>query len=340
MKAVSKEGPKAVKEKDRKALAIVLVAILLVLVVITLLPARPSEEAVPAPASEYVPYVLENETLVMTFDPLTGTARISGVGELNQKDLSTLLTMNSVLVTDVENIILCDGITEISYNAINGFDFLKTLKVAPTVGKIRNGAVRNCPELSYVFLPSGVWKIARDFLYGSKHCYVISDGWVERLIKDSNAENASVIENIGSWEELVKAVEEKPLLRRAFSSDQLATNDPEAGFDPMTVHGGFLQFGPYCELEKGNYIIRHMGKGFSALSPSNAYTSINGYTGELKMTKRRVVSNDTISYELYLSEDAEGVEFLINNTTSTAIEVHEVQILERVKPPEILKEWW
>lgn len=333
---------KALKEKDRKILALGFVAVLVVLLVFSFMPDRPAAETAPAPASAETPveYALENESLVLSFEPLTGTVRISGVGALSQPDLSTLLTMNNVLIADVENIILGDGITEIGYNTINGFDYLKTLKVAPTVGKIRNGAVRNCPELSFVYLPSGVWKISRDFLFGAKHCYVISDGWIERLIKDSNAENASVIEDVGSWAELKKAVEEKPILRRAFSSDQLATNDPEGGYDPMVLHGSFVQFGPYCELEKGNYTINHLGKGFKSLSPGNAYVSINGYTGELKMTNRRIQSDGLISYELYLSEDATAVEFIVNNATGSPVEIHEVRVLEQVEPPEILREWW
>lgn len=326
------------REKDRRNFAAVLALGLLVCFIISIVigntPANEEEVVV-----EEEKVDLENESLDLQYDDVTGTVIINGEGDLSADDISVLLTQNDVIIPNIENIIIGDGITEIGYNAFNGYEYLYSIKFGRTVEKIRNGAVKKCPNLKYVYVPTSVKKIARDFLYGTSRCYVISDGQILDMIAESNAENTSVVENIVSYEDLISAIKENRVIYKSFPADKLSTTDPEGGKSPIILHSNYIQYGPYATLEKGDYTVHLLGKGFSILSSAAPYVNIGGYTGEYSVSAVSI-TDDLISYNLTLSEGANNVEMALNNNSVGEVEIYELQIFEKVEIPDAVKAWW
>lgn len=150
---------------------------------------------------------LENESLSL-LKIGDSTIEIDGLGVLSEADLSKLLTYNDIGISDIENIIIGDGISEMGYGTINGYNYLEMIMIGSGVTKIRNGSVRNCPNIKFVFLPSTLEKIARDFLYGTENCYIVSDGKISELIIESNVENASILEYIDYHEKMLDVSKE------------------------------------------------------------------------------------------------------------------------------------
>jgi len=323
------------KERDKQIFVIALAVLLVALFIISMIPDKITEET--AIEAAEVKLVLENESLDLHYDG-NGTVKITGKGMLCAKDLSSLLTKYDVLVTDVENIIIDDGITEIGFNTINGYQYLYSLKIGNDVEKIRNGAVKNCPNLEFVYLPAKVKKIARDFLYGTNRCYVISAGEIRDMMAASNAENAFAVENISSYNDFVRAYEDNQVVYLNFTSDKLVTTDPDAGVNPIVLHSNHIQHGPYASLSKGQYTIHLLGKDFSGLT-TDAVSVLSVDMVGIIITNV-VIEDDRISYDLVLSESATGVELTLNNNSESEVEIYELQIFEKITIPEVIKGWW
>ncbi len=284
-------------------------------------------------------YMLENDTLGLKYDDIGGSLFIEGSGILYASDLSALLTKNNIQISDIENIVIGDNITEIGSNVINGYEYLYALKIGSSVKKIHNGAIRNCSNLKYLFMPSNVKKIAMDFLYGCEKCFVISDGRISEMISDSKVENALVIEKIETYEDLKEYLESGKLVLMNFTSDQLASNDPDSGTSTMLLHSNYCQYGPYCDLPKGNYIIKVIGDGFSGISKEGVYTNIKDCTGEAVISDMDI-ENKEIRYNISLTENAQGIEFCLLNDTKKNIRINEIQIGEKIDIPIAVQKWW
>lgn len=280
---------------------------------------------------------LENDTLYLQ-QPEFGTIIILGEGSLNESDLSSLLTNNKINISDVENIIIGDDITELGYNVIKGYDYLQTLKIGSSVTKIRNGAVRDCINLKFVYLPKDVEKIAVDFLANSGKCIIVSNGDLQQILKDSH--NLNILYNIESFEEMNKALEEGTLYD-SFTFDKLATNDPDTGEYHSVLHNGFLQFGPNISMNSGEYSVNYSGKGFDTLSANSLYLNTNGLTENFEIYDIDI-SNEMIKYNVFFDEDMNGVEFcLINDSyNGNDIEIFELEIYEKIIVPDICRRWW
>ena len=329
------------REPDRRLfaaiLAVALLASFIISIVIGSVPVSAETEA--SISGEEMIVEIENETLELRYDEVNGTISILGEGTLSAEDLNALLTKYDVLISDIENVIIGDGITEVGYNAFNGYEYLYSIKFGNTVEKIRNGAVKNCINLRFVSLPSAVKKIARDFLFGTTRCYVISDGQIADMLLESNVENVSVIENITSYGALKAAIEENEVVYQSFPSDKLSTTDPDAGTSPIILHSNYRQYGPYTTLGKGEYTVHVLGKGFSYLNSEALYFNISGYNGEYSVS-RVAITDDMISYDLMLSNGSTNVEMGLNNNSIEEVEIYELQIFEKMDIPDVLKMWW
>ena len=68
-----------------------------------------------------------------------------------------------------------------------------------------NGSIRECDELWFVFLPKGVDKVSRDFLYDCNNCTVVTDGPAEGLPSLKNTKKDNIIANVDSYEAMLAA---------------------------------------------------------------------------------------------------------------------------------------
>lgn len=144
---------------------------------------------------------LENETLTLRTGE-DGLITIEGEGALSSRDMDTLMSVNQVKTRQVNDIILGDGITELGYNAINGYTYLHTLKLGAGMSVVENGAVKSCTALQFVFVPNTVKRLGRDFLYRSDNVVVATDGEAGALPKLKQVSSKRVLGNVTSFDAL------------------------------------------------------------------------------------------------------------------------------------------
>ena len=128
-----------------------------------------------------------------------GSIYIGGEGKLYGSDMRALVEGESMTVESVTDIIIGNDITEIGYDVICGYPILRTVRLGDGVTVLGNGSISDCPELQFVFIPAGVQRISRDFLYDCNRCIVITDGPADGLPKLRNTRKANIIGNVDSF---------------------------------------------------------------------------------------------------------------------------------------------
>ena len=262
---------------------------------------------------------------------------IGGEGKLNSTDMYTLLGSAGISSNDISDLIIGDGITEVGYNTITNYKYLRTLRIGKDVISLNNGSIRNCPALEYVFLPSGLEHIGIDNMYGSNNYFIISDGSENTLPDIQELDYKYLLDNICSYTDLKHRLSEIP--DYIFKSDTLYTTDPGERFNPIVLRPKYTQYGPYIGLEKGDYRILIYGENLSALSNANIY-AINENNGI--MIKNVVIKESTISYSFSLAEKANAVECCIKNTTENAVQIERLEIFSDHQDdiPNAIQYWW
>ena len=187
-------------DKGRWMMVLLLTVCLLTLV---LLYARRS---VDAQMSQEAKYPRKNDTIQLTIND--GTAlRITGKGKLYADDVDVLLKSVSVKKQSITDIIVEEGITEIGYGTFSQFVNLKTLKLGRDVERVAPGAIKKCAYLEYLYFPTGINYIGKDFLYGCPKCRVVTDGTAEDLPEMANVrKNGRILTETDSWKALLSAV--------------------------------------------------------------------------------------------------------------------------------------
>ena len=284
---------------------------------------------------------LKNESLYIE-ERENDVIYIGGEGKLTSSDLSALLAANGLLVSDVVNLVIGNEITEIGYNCINGYKYLETLRLGDNVGCVRNGAVLNCAALEYIYIPGSIEKLGRDFLYGCEAFYIVTDGSAEELGGKLDSEPLFIFERSGSYDDFVACVEESVVLYQSFSSTSLAATDPDAGNAPIKLHSGYVQFGPYTTMEKGNYAVVVHGRNFDKLTNDNI--AVNVQDSDVEVIREEAdIESDKITYTVSCSALATSVEFCIYNGSvdEEIIEISGVDIYSNShETPTVLECWW
>lgn len=134
-----------------------------------------------------------------------GEIFIGGEGKLYGTDMQALVAGESMKPGDVTDIVIGDDIDEIGYDAICGYPVLHTVRLGNGVRVAGNGSIRECPELLFVFIPNGIQRISRDFLYSCNDCIVVTDGPVKELPRLRNTRKANIIGDVGSYEAMQAA---------------------------------------------------------------------------------------------------------------------------------------
>ena len=151
-----------------------------------------------------VTYGRQNESLyIEQLDD--GNIFIGGEGKLYGTDIQVLVEYERMTPESVHDIIIGDGITEIGYDAICGYPILHTVRLGDGVRVAGNGSIRECPELLFVYVPAGIEKISRDFLYDCNDCIVVTNAQEKGLPKLRNTKKANVLYGVDSYEAMQEA---------------------------------------------------------------------------------------------------------------------------------------
>lgn len=151
-----------------------------------------------------VAYSRQNESLYL--DKLDdGVIYIGGKGKLFGTDMQALIEGQGWTFGDITDIIIGDDITEIGYDAISNYPILHTVRIGANVRVAGNGSIRECPEMWFVFVPAGIERISRDFLYECNDCFVITDANAKELPRLRNTNKKNVIEKVDSYEAMQAA---------------------------------------------------------------------------------------------------------------------------------------
>lgn len=145
---------------------------------------------------------LENETLSIEVNG-EGTLYIRGEGALTLNDMKLMMDRMQLKTNQVDDIVIGDGITEIGYNVINGYTYLQTLKLGAGMRVVNNGAIKSCTALEYVFVPKGVQRLGKDFMYRCDKTIVVTDGEAKDLPKMKNVPSERVLAQVDSYESLL-----------------------------------------------------------------------------------------------------------------------------------------
>lgn len=144
-----------------------------------------------------------NQTVTMTVSS-DGIVRFRGEGKLYREDVLALLRESGITKNAVTDIILEEGITEIGYRCLWNMNKLRTLKLGPDTARVAVRGVAECPALLYLWMPSGLKSIARDFLYGCDCCRVITAA--ETLPEMGNVSKERMLTGVDSHKALAELV--------------------------------------------------------------------------------------------------------------------------------------
>ena len=133
-----------------------------------------------------------------------GVIRVEGEGKLYANDLKAMLRAEGIHSSDVRDIIVGDGITEIGYRTFHHLKYLETLKLGGSVARISPGALKYCTSLKWLFLPSGLRDIGAGFLLGCDDC---------RVVTDAVPEAVPALENVKEAERIIAGVDSVDALR-------------------------------------------------------------------------------------------------------------------------------
>lgn len=279
---------------------------------------------------------LDNTSLYIEFGE-DGTLRICGEGKISRKDFDTMVGGRLILVESIENIVVEDGITELGYNVFHDLDSLTTLRIGDGVRVVHNGAVKRCAKLRYVYVPAGLTRVGRDFLYDCPRARVVSNGPAEALPEMKNAaEKNHALCNVDSYEALLNALQ---LPYAVFVPEQLnwegETLDAEGA---ALLEQGEVQFGPYCPLNAGTYNVRVLGSGFAG-EPAVYFDAYN--LGKLYEVSDAFIADDILSYVVSFDEALPLVEFRLRNNAEGDIHIRGIELYALDDAlPAALEQWW
>lgn len=159
-------------------------------------------------------YPRNNMTLSLSRDK-DGVIRVDGEGKLYAKDLKAMLKAAGIHSSEVKDVIVGDGISEIGYKTFFRMKYMQTLKLGASVARIAPGALNHCASLEWLYLPSGAEEIGAGFLYACDRCRVATDARPEALPRLENVDSERVLGGVNSLDALRSALDEDAVLPEA-----------------------------------------------------------------------------------------------------------------------------
>lgn len=159
-------------------------------------------------------YPRNNLTLSLSRDK-DGVIRVDGGGKLYAKDLKAMLKAAGIHSSEVRDVIVGDGVSEIGYKTFYHMKTMQTLKLGDSVVRIAPGALNHCAALEWLYLPSGAEEIGAGFLYACDQCRVVTDARPEALSQLDNVDSQRVVGGVDSLDALRSALDEDAVLPEA-----------------------------------------------------------------------------------------------------------------------------
>ena len=104
------------------------------------------------------------DNLTWTFDSDTGTLTVSGTGKMNYFPPS--FPPWGQYTEKIKNVVIGDGVTNISSYAFNGCTNLISITMPDSVTSIGSDAFHNCTRLTSITIPDSVTSIGSNAFYG------------------------------------------------------------------------------------------------------------------------------------------------------------------------------
>lgn len=158
---------------------------------------------------------------------------IDGQGKLEYDDFKRLVAYENLESDDVVNLVIGNGITELGYNCLIGWEKLETIKIGSGVTVLNNGSIRSCPNLKFLFIPESVEKIGKDFLAYSKNIVIVSDGYL--LNSMIRTDDNYLYEGIKSYEALKDNIKNSPIIYQLDEETVISIDNPEQITDALSV---------------------------------------------------------------------------------------------------------
>ena len=265
-----------------------------------------------------------------------GTIYFGGEGKVYGDEFETLLSESRLHTKDVVNVVFGDGITEIGYNVMNRYGSLETVRLGAGTKVVNNGAISRCDSLQYIYVPKGIQRVSRGFLYNCPNAYVVTDAAEGELIKLENAKANRVITEVRSYEDLPARREALKYLD--YASNALYSNDPDSGVNPMVVNPGCVQYGPFVSMNAGAYTVKLWGRGCEGIPEAWFDIYAEGVTFEKQNT---VITDECVTYDVVFPEKTEKVEFRALNQGDVPFEVERLEVYDNnYELPAVLAHWW
>lgn len=106
------------------------------------------------------------------------------------------------------------------------------------LSKVRNGAIKNCTALKYVYISESIEKVGRDFLYGCKNVHLITNGTAYASLGKLHLDEIFILDDINSYDYFIVSVEENQLPYQSFVAADLTTTGPNYGKAPIELRSG------------------------------------------------------------------------------------------------------
>lgn len=261
---------------------------------------------------------------------------VGGSGKLSGADLQHLMSTDGIKTTDVTDMDIGDGITEVGYSVANGYMYLEALRLGNGVGLIHNGAVKNCTSLQYVYLPRGLEEVGQDFMYNCNDAYVVTDGTLEELPEMPNVPKKRVLSEVHSFEDFVR--KRSDVAVKNFPAAKLTGDDSEPDADPTILNPGCKKASPSFALPAGSYEIKIVGDALDKLTKDDVHITIKDKDYE-KLTVE--TERDVLICRITLENRAKSTVFQVVNHSDDAVRISELRICDTgFVIPEAVKTWW
>lgn len=248
--------------------------------------------------------------------PADGIVRIDGSGTLLRSDLALLLSRRGMMLSELHDVVIGDGIASIGFRCFSGCTLMESVRLGDSVESISSFAFSDCAGLTHVYWPSAIREVGKgafnncpSFLY----LYTDGDGSLVRDTFFSPAVNtfwypAFIQQPAFFWISDVTSMSDLKAKTPVCSFDNRSLTAEGCEMEPaIRLAPGYVQHGPYLRFPGGTFHVSIYGSGLDSMPPGAFY--IHLLNGTLDMEKVVLPDAETLQlseskteYDVALSE--------------------------------------